>query len=253
MKRLAMMFLLILALASVTACAPAGGGGEPLAVESGATNNTSDALVAVEPDAATAPGQTESAPQGQVVEVTPMSEEELAAQPPGQASGGTGAVESTAEYEDDSEPGGPDAPGPSMTYIDDALGFSVAHPDDFLVAQADPARLNGLVPPPSASVYFMSPTTAESALAGTDAPDLEVRVHEVPGTASLEDWLVAAGVTADQTLTPVTLGGLPGVEVCVSTMIVPQCSVFIAGASRVYQLRWLNLEGESMARSFSVR
>lgn len=43
---------------------------------------------------------------------------------------------------------------------------------------------------------------------------------------------------------------LPAASVCVSTMILPQCSAFTAAPDRVYQLRALNLEGEAMMQTF---
>ena len=137
-------------------------------------------------------------------------------------------------------------------YTSDDWGFRVTHPADFLVWEPDAEQLSALVPAPAASVYFVSPTIADSAMAGTDAPDLEVRIHETGSVASLTDWLSAAGGGADQTATPYQLGDLPGIEVCGSTMAFPQCSVFVAGNGRAYQLRWISQEGETMAQSFTL-
>ena len=35
-------------------------------------------------------------------------------------------------------------------------------------------------------------------------------------------------------------------------MVFPHCAIFVAGNDRVYQLRALNLEGETMAQSFTL-
>ena len=118
------------------------------------------------------------------------------------------------------------------TYADSAYGFSMMVPPDFIVRAADAARLTGLMPAPSAAVYFMNPTTADSALAGTDAPDLEVRIFESGPIGTLGDWLTAAGSVADQTTTPYQLGGLSGVQICATTMVFPQCSICLLYTSR---------------------
>lgn len=244
--------LVLMILVTAVACAPSGGEpAVPVESASGAINPAgSDSSAAA--DGTPSPDALAPAGDGQVVEVTPMSEAELSAQPTGQAPGGVG--------EEGGEDGGQgETPEPVtqypdgwVIYTDDAYRFSVAHPVDFIVTQADTARLAGLIPPPAAAVYFMSPTTAESALAGTDAPDLEVRIHEAGAVASLADWLAVVGVGADQTITATTLNALPGVQVCASTMIFPPCSIFIAGNDRVYQLRALNQEGEMIAQSFAL-
>jgi len=252
-KRLTRAVLVMLVAFAVVGCSPSGG--EPSAAESaGGAVNPIASNSAAATDATASPGALAPAGQGQAVDVTPMSEAELAAQPTGQAPGGTGDDGSGSEDGGQAGPDVPEASNPAgwVVYTDATHGYSVAHPTDFIVREADPARLAGLVPLPAASVYFMNPTTAESALAGTDAPDLEVRIHETGAVASVTDWLAAAGVGTDQMVSSTTLNALPGAQVCASTMIVPQCSTFVAGNDRVYQLRALNQEGEMMAQSFSL-
>ena len=246
----------LLILAGAVACAPSGGQETPAVGnvgESAALANAADAGAPVDAPVSGALATPLTTPNGQVVDVTPMSAAELAAQPPGQTEGGPSAAD--ADDMGQTESGGAgELPSTAdwVAYADSTFGFSVAHPATFVVRPADAARLTGLIPTPTASIYFMAPATAESALAGTDAPDLEVRIFETGPVGSLTDWLSSAGVGADQTQTTTQVGDLPGVEVCVSTMIFPACSVFVAAGSRVYQLRVLNLEGEAMMQTFAV-
>ena len=257
MRRFMTACLLVMGLAVVAvACSPAGGQEVPVSGQTGIESSAGPALAPAEgTDAAgqTAPitGTLEPPAGGQVVEATPLSETELSAQPPGQTEGGAGQDDSQ------SEPGGEvDEDGASaetQVYSDNSFGFSVVVPANFVVQAADAARLSGLVPAPDAAVYFVEPGLAESALAGTDAPNLEVRVFETGPVTALSDWLVAAGMGADLAQTPTALGsGLSGVKVCASTMITPNCSIFVAGANRVYQLRALDQAGDAIAQSFAV-
>lgn len=258
MTRRTLLALLIGVMVAVGAVACASGGGQeiPLGGANDAASEAADATAgddlsaAAEVGATGTPGTLAPAPDVQVVDATPLSDAELAAQPTVQVEGGA-----AAEDVGQTEPGGPAGLPPVAdwpTYADSAYGFSVIVPPEFIVRAADAARLTGLMPAPSAAVYFMNPTTADSALAGTDAPDLEVRIFESGPIGPLGDWLAAAGGVADQTTTPYQLGSLSGVQVCASTMVFPQCSIFIAGNDRVYQLRALNLEGETMAQSIML-
>lgn len=246
----------LLVIAGAAACAPSGGqeiAAEVNAGQSAALAGAADAGAPVDAPVSGTLAAPLATASGQVVDVTPMSETELASQPPGQTEGGAAATDPG-----ETEPGGVGETGelpPTadwVTYIDDTFGFSVAYPPTFVARPAGAARLTGLIPTPSASVYFMDPATAESALAGTDAPDLEVRIFETGPVASLTDWLGSVGVGADQTQAVTQIGSSPAVEVCVSTMIFPRCSTFVAGPDRVYELRALNLEGEAMMQTFAA-
>jgi len=254
--KLVTLLVALFVITGAVACAPSGGQEIPVAGsagESAALANAAEAGAPVEAPVSGTLDTPPTTPNGQVVDVTPMSAAELSAQAPGQTEGGP--AEADADDASQTEPGGEgELPSTAdwVAYADSAFGFSVAHPSTFVVRPADTARLTGLIPTPSASIYFMAPATAESALAGTDAPDLEVRIFETGPVGSLTDWLSSAGVGADQTQTATQVGDLPGVEVCVSTMIFPACSVFVAAGSRVYQLRALNLEGEAMMQTFAV-
>lgn len=249
---------LILAMA---ACTPVGS--EPgVTAEQTATEAGSPALSAVTSPADTGGvagdtvSSTETVAQGDtttnaIVAATPMSAEELAAQPPGQTEPGAGAAPEGEQTEPDTTEILP--PAGWSTYADPALGFAVVYPDGFVIGPADPARLSSLQPTPSQSIYFVDRATAESAFAGTDAPDLEVRVYETGPVTSLDTWLAGAGVITDgdgKTVSPYQTATVSGLEVCESTMVFPPCSVFIAGSNQVFQLRSLTLEGETMAESF---
>lgn len=243
------LFVLSFLLGSV-ACVP-GGQQSPVA---GAGNGLGPAVTVSAGEGISVPvSGTLAAPlptgAGAIVAATPLSEAELAAEPPGQTEGGaaTDAGETDATEEQAELPPAADW----LIYTDGTFGFQVAHPPGFVVQPADEARLAELIPMPSAAVYFMASETAASALAGTDAPDLEVRVFETGPVASLVDWLASVGVGADQRQTPTQIGELPAIEICVTTMLVPRCSTFVAAADHVYQLRMLNLEGEAMAGSFA--
>lgn len=250
------LLAVLLVIAGAVACAPSGGQEIPAqgnVGESAALANAAGANAPVDAPVSGALATPLTTPDGQVVDVTPMSAAELAAQPPGQTEGGPSAAD--ADDSDQTEPGGVgELPSTAdwVAYVDSTFGFSVAYPPSFVVRPADAARLTGLIPAPTASIYFMDPATADSALAGTDAPDLEVRIFETGPVGSLADWLSSAGVGADQTQTATQVGDLPGVEVCVSTMIFPRCSTFVVAPNRVYQLRALNLEGEAMMQTFAV-
>lgn len=208
--------------------------------------------------AAAATDSAGQAAQGQadgvIVDVTPMSEAELAAQGAGaSAPGGAASDAGTGQ----TEPGAGDTqsfPQNWTTYTDSAYGFSLEYPQSFQVAQASPALFSQLAVAPAASVYIMDPNIAQSALAGTDAPDLEIRIHETGQIASLESWLASVGLTtADAPSTEVyQSAGASGLKVCESTMIVPNCSIFFTGNGRIYQLRPLNQEGETMASTFRL-
>ena len=248
-KRVMVLVVVLVLVVVASGCAPSGG--EPAMRDAGADQtgegSATAADSAADPNATTAPGGPGSG-VGQVVDGTPLSEAELAAQPTSQTQGG--AAEDDAGQ---TEPDVPDQPSAGWTiYTSDVWGFRVTHPADFLVREPNATLLSALVPVPDAAVYFVSPTIVESALAGTDAPDLEVRIHETGDVASLTDWLSTTAGGADQTAAPYQLGDLPGIEVCGSTMAFPQCSVFVTGNGRVYQLRWISQEGETMAQSFTI-
>lgn len=244
--------------ATLAACEP--GGIEPVApAEQSVGEPTSPALAAVTQTGETAvEAASEAAAEAEVsenvvVDVTPMSDEELAVQPPGQTEPGAGGAEDGEETSPGTVQRQP--PGGWSIHSDETYGFSVFYPDSFVVGHPDPALLTALIPSPSDAIYFVDPNIAESAFAGTDAPDLEVRVFESGPVTSLEDWLAAVGAIADgdgKTVGPYQGPNVSGLEVCESNMLSPGCTVFIAGGDHVFQLRVLNLEGETMAQSFSL-
>lgn len=200
-----------------------------------------------------------------IVEVTPLSEEALAGQPPGQTEPGVSSSSESGQTESgvtDSNQGqtnpdtGQTQPVPNgwSVYSSDQFGFTVAYPSNFVIGSPSAGVLAQLMPAPNASVYFADPNIAASALAGTDAPDLEVRIFESGPVQSLDRWLASAGVVTagdGKNVAPYVSASASGLEVCESTMVAPGCSLFIAGKDRVYQLRYTTLEGETMAASFT--
>ena len=102
-----------------------------------------------------------------------------------------GAGESVA---DKSQEPNPPVPSESrITYIDRTYGFSIDYPNGFVVRAQDVSKLAQFTPTPVTSIFFMNPTMARGDLAGIEPPDLEVRVYQVGGGSSLENWLVSVG------------------------------------------------------------
>jgi hypothetical protein len=261
-KRFAIVVLVGIALTVLSACA---GGGLSLAPEptAGTAATTADlpaeegALAPVD-TSAQAPGDGVAAEgglptgEGMIVDVTPMSDAELAAQAPGETAPGGAA----GEIGDQTDPGGAQPPASAgvATYSDPRYGFAVNYPADFVVAPQDTGALAQFSPTPEASIYFMNPTMASGDLAGLEPPDLEVRVYPAGTAASLEAWLIESlFVPADTSPVGETVqsNGVSGLKVCASTMIAPGCSVYYLRNGRIYQLTPATLEGETMAASFT--
>ena len=103
-----------------------------------ASEAAGDLSVAAEVGATGTPGALAIVPDVQIVDATPMSDAELAAQPTSQVEGGAAADEAGQ-----TEPGGLDGLPPVAdwpTYADSAYGFSMMVPPDFIVRAADAAR-----------------------------------------------------------------------------------------------------------------
>lgn len=142
----------------------------------------------------------------------------------------------------------------SKTYIDRLYGFSVKHPDGFVVRPQDPSRLGGFSPTPIVSIHFMNPTMAKGALAGMEPPDLDVRVYRAGAASSLENWLASTGFASKgggTDVRPYRNANLSGLKVCQTTMIAPGCSYYFLFGGRVYALTPATVEGEAMLESFS--
>ncbi len=141
------------------------------------------------------------------------------------------------------------------TYADPTQGFSIGYPKDFVVQSRDVSKLARVTPMLLASILFMNPTMAAGKLAGSEPPDLEVRVYRAEGAASLTSWLVSVGLASSDMVTagqPFRNASVDGLEVCQSTMIAPGCSVYILRNGRAYQLTSISLEGETMIETFAL-
>jgi hypothetical protein len=251
MKRLLQMILaLTLLVLGVVACTP----GDELSLPAGADANTAAET--------TAPGETgletttqDGSMPDVIVDATPMSEAELANQPPESSPSGAG----------ESDAGGGSDPGSGVTeemeinrdtwpvYTDSTYQFAMAHPADFVVRPLDSAKLAELTPAPLASIRFMSPAIANSDLGDLDIPELNVRIFPAPPDGSLESWLAASGLTAEgDNVAAYQNAAVSGVQVCLSTLLAPNCSIFVIGNGWVYQLTPLGPVGQAMVDSFSL-
>ncbi|MBM4467452.1 MAG: hypothetical protein FJ014_18165 [Chloroflexi bacterium] len=235
-----MLCITIVSLLGATACTP---------------DMQSEAGAVVPPSAtATASNQVQSHGEGVVVDVTPMSDTELAVQSPGQSEPGAGAASGESQAEPEAQ-GGQPQPGTMVVYADSTFKFSVGYPADFVFHTQPAEKLAQFDPMPAASFIFMNPVTASSDVADLEPADLEIRVYVAGQIASLDSWLTSNGLLpADGTvpLKPFQTANVSGVQVCASTMIAPGCSYFILGNGLVYQLTPATLEGETMVRSFML-
>jgi hypothetical protein len=262
-KQLVVPFILmVLTTFILVACAL--GGAEPaLVVEHEPNLAESPALTAVtvtDSEGITAEDSSpdtveQSDPAGyEIVDNTTVLSENANEQPPGQTEAGVSDLYDPGQTEAETVES-QSVPSGWTTYIDSTYGFSVAYPSNFVISHPDNSLLTPLIPTPNASVYLADPNIAESALAGIDAPNLEVRIFETGLISSLDSWLNSAGalVPGDgKTTRPYRNASVSGLEVCESTMVAPGCTIFIAGNNRVFQLRFTTLEGETMAASFSL-
>lgn len=196
----------------------------------------------------TASNQAQSSGEGVVVEVTPMSDNDLAMQPTGQSEP-SGGSQSAPEAQP-----GERQPGKMLVYEDGTYKFKVDYPADFVLRTQPAEKLAQLAPRPVASFIFMNPVAAGSERADLEPADLEVRVHAAGQAASLDSWLTSNGLLAGGNLPPKPFqtAHVSGVELCASTMIAPGCSYYFMGNGWVYQLTPASLEGEAMVKTFTL-
>jgi hypothetical protein len=141
------------------------------------------------------------------------------------------------------------------SYVDPTFRFRVAYPEGFVVRSQGVSRLVHAPPRPVAAVYFMNPVMAAGALAGMEPPDLEVRVYEARTGQSVERWLVDMGFASSADVAAGrrhTANGIVSLRICGSTMLAPGCSIYVLSGNSVFQLTAGSVEGESMARTFSL-
>lgn len=241
-KRFRMMFLVTISgLLIIAACTPTTGNNANTANPSITTNQTQSENQEKAATAITSETMENNNIDGAsiIVEVTPISDEDLAVQP-----------------EDQSEPGASaESEGTSAnrmaqnTYADDIYRFSVNYPIDFVFRTRSTETLMQFKPQPTASFLFMDPVIADSDLGDLEPADLEILVYELNATASLESWLTTNGfLPTDGSISPQPLqtANISGIKVCASTMIAPGCSYFVINDSFLYQLTPATLEGETM-------
>lgn len=187
---------------------------------------------------------------GEVVQTTPLPDEELAVQPPGQAAPGPDEAGGGAE----AGPGSEDL-GAMRVYADSNYDFSVTYPASFVFRTLPDESLAQWTPSPVAGFTLMNPTTAASDVVELEPADLEIRVYSVDRTISLERWLAANGLTsADSTIPPKTIQmtNVSVLEVCISTLIAPGCSYFVMNDGWIYGLTPATLEGEAIMKSLNI-
>jgi hypothetical protein len=235
-------FATLLALGILTALAAA-------ACAPGLAGTGGDGLPAIANAQGTPQAQTGTT--GQFVEVTPMSQKELAEQGPGQSSAG-GAAGGNAS----GAGGAAVPPGPLVDYTDQAYKFSVGVPDNYTVDTLSADKLSGFQPKPAEVFRILNPTLAGSDTPDLEAADLEIRIFEAPQQlASAESWLAANGVVPSDGSVPVKAwqnGHVSGIEVCASTMIAPGCSYFVTGHGWIYQLTPASRQGETLLGTFTL-
>jgi hypothetical protein len=237
----------IVCLLGATAC------GSRAESRTGAGSQTGAAAPSPAPTTANTSNQAQSG-GGAVVDKTPLTAAELAAQPTGQAEPGAGAPGQGSQAEPTSQAGQPQ-PQATVVYADSAYKFSVSYPADFVSRPQPAEKLAQLTPKPVASFSFLNPVSASSDVADLEPADLEVRVYDVEKLASLDSWLTSNGLLpADGSVAPKPFqtANVSGVQVCASTMIAPGCSYFVIVSGRVYQLTPATLAGEAMVKTFAL-
>jgi hypothetical protein len=233
-KRALMVGAIILLLTGMTAC------GQGTTQEVGA---------AVAPVATATAGAKPAT--GEVVDVTPLTDAELAAQPVGQTDPGGSTEDAAATTE---PPPTSMEPGMDATYTDSTYGFSVGHPADFVIIAQPAEQLAALAPRPVAVIRFLNPVTAASDIVELEPADLEVRIFAADPAATLEQWLIANTLLpADGTGSkPFQTARLSGIEVCASTMLAPGCSYYVEGDTWIYQMTPATTTGESMLQTVTI-
>lgn len=140
-------------------------------------------------------------------------------------------------------------------YKDEALGFSIAHPPDYVIKPVDEAALAQLRPAPLAAVYFYSRQTAESDVAEIAPPEFSVRVYENASGRSLESWLAATGLASHKAGWVVEAyqgKHVSGVRASSPNYMAPGWSVYVASGKYIFQLTPLGLEAEAMLETFEL-
>ena len=183
--------------------------------------------------------------EGRIVDAVTLSEEELAAQPPGQSEPGAASAPGGR-----SEPGGERPPQPAklVEYRNSRYGFSFRHRANFRLGAVTAGKLAALDPRPEAAIVVRRRYEVEP-------PDLELRVYRAPRTESLRTWLRAHGLLpsgGSSRIEPFENANVSGLEVCGSTLIGPGCSYYVRKAGWIYQLTPASLAGERIVQTFAT-
>lgn len=142
-----------------------------------------------------------------------------------------------------------------VSYTNAAYKFGVSRPSDYQLQSRPAEKTAQLKPLPVAAWAFLSPEKIASDVADLEPPDLEIRVYDARGTASLENWLASAGLLPEGggvSSKAFRMPDVSGLQLCASTMIFPGCSYFILGKDWGYQLITTSQVGEEMFRTFTL-
>ena len=259
------LILLLAALLLISACAPAASGEPAVTVAPAAGSeavqpalkpatapaSSAETIMNETTDpAGTNPTAVPAGSAGSVVETTPLSAAELAAQPPGQSEAGAGEGQPAP---DDPGATAPESWGPPTVFSNDTYQFSLTYPADFVQASQPFMRVLELGQAPAASFPFMNPHTAAADAPEYELADFEVRVYPAQAGTPLEAWLQASTLLQSaRTPAPFQTEYASGLEVCLATMQFPDCTYFVAGEAWFYQLIPVTLEGQAMLESFRL-
>ena len=143
--------------------------------------------------------------------------------------------------------------GPWVSFVNADFKFEMDYPSNYATEAKSAEQLSQLDPSPVAGFVFLSPDLASSDNPDLEPPDLDLRVFDAKGAASLEGWLKSVGLLNEGvTSTNYRSDKASGVKVCASTMIFPGCSYFFLANGWAYQLTPASLIGEEMVATFTM-
>jgi len=145
--------------------------------------------------------------------------------------------------------------GPSewLTYTDPAYGFSIKHPDTYVILP-EPSPLPASTPPVMHRVRFQDEGRASGQYADRDPAQFAIGVFELDSPLPLRDWLQSVGlVPARATVEQVHLDGAgEGWRVRRPVLMAPNESYFFATEKYVYKLTPLGPHSQDMLTSFQL-
>lgn len=181
-----------------------------------------------------------------LVDITPMTSEELASEPEAQTEPAA-SIENTEKWEESVGQESPIHSTDYVTYTDSIYQFSIAFPSDYTFNVMPHDQLVTFNPAPAAAFTIMNPTTAASEVAELEPADVALYVFNADQVGSLNDLLVTLNLTVGgSSSTPFQAVYVSGLEVCNSSMIAPGCSYFVEGSGWIYRLIPATLEGEAI-------